>query len=438
MSNSVKRNALNIVKRLHDAGFKAYIVGGAVRDMVMGVGPEDYDIATDASTSDVAKLFRHVIFVGEHFGVSLVVLGGKSYEVAQFRMDGVYKDGRRPSKIEPSTVYEDIGRRDFTINAMIYEPFQDRIIDNVGGRNDIKKGIIRTVGDPAVRFAEDRLRMLRAIRFAARFDFKIEPVTMEALLRHAGRIFDVSRERIGEELSKMFTCPHTGRALTLLDETGLLEIILPNVAAMKGVAQPAQFHPEGDVFEHTRYMLELFGGGSVTLAFGILLHDVGKPATATETDRIRFNSHDVVGAEMTSRILKRLRFSRETIIRVRALVRYHMRFRHVCEMKRSKLRRFMAMDGFDEMLELFRLDCLASHNSLELYEFVKDEMGRDITGLPEPLLSGDDLIGLGYEPGPLFGEIIKDVMDAQLEGLVSTRDEALELALRRFPPEKKQ
>ena len=438
MSRTVKKNALKIIHRLRESGFKAYIVGGAVRDMVMGREPEDYDIATDASPEDIARLFKKIVPVGSQFGVSMVILSGKSYEVSQFRIDGEYEDSRRPARIEPADEFEDVCRRDFTINALLYDPVQDSIIDIVGGQDDIRKHIIRTVGDPRERFAEDRLRMLRAVRFAVRFDFDIDPETFKALQHQAPHILDISYERIGLELSKMFTGNHPERALCLLDETGLLEAIMPEVTAMKGVRQPVQFHPEGDVFEHTLYMLELFGGGSLTLAFGILLHDVGKPVTFTEKDRIRFNQHDSIGAEIASQILRRLRFSNEIIYRVRMLVKNHMRFVHARNMKRSTMRRFMAMDGFDELLELFRLDCLASHKSLDIYEDVKERFEQEIklstsAALPEPLLDGHNLILLGYEPGPLFSTMLRMVMDAQLEGTVSTRDEAVTLVMKNFP-----
>jgi len=437
MGDSNKENALKIVRRLRDAGFRAYFAGGAVRDMIMGVESGDYDIATDASPEEVAALFTRVVPVGKRFGVSLVVLGGKSYEVAQFRTDGVYTDGRRPEKVEPSNELEDVRRRDFTINALMYDPVEERILDPVGGRRDIERRIIRTVGDPGERFAEDKLRILRAVRFAARFGFTIEPETMRALKTHGPGIHEVSAERIGEELAKMFTGPHPDRALALLDETGLLDVLLPEVAAMKGVRQPVRFHPEGDVFEHTKRMLEIFGGGTVTLAFGILLHDVGKPETFTEDDRIRFNRHDVAGAEKAEEIMRRLRFSKAVVERVKMLVRNHMRFIHVEKMRPSTFRRFIAMEGFDELLELFRLDCLASHGSLELYEFVREEMEKGRAVLPEPLISGKDLLALGYEEGPLIGEILKDVMDAQLEGRIGTREEALSYVRRRHPPRRR-
>ena len=435
MPDAVEKNALLIIKRLREAGFKAYFAGGAVRDMIMGVKPEDYDIATDASPPDVELLFERVVPLGKQFGVSLVVLEGKSFEVARFRMDGMYEDGRRPSWVEPSTMIEDVKRRDFTINALIYDPVDDRVIDHVRGEKDILDRIIRTVGDPDKRFSEDRLRMLRAVRFAAQFDFTIEKKTLEALRRHATKILIVSSERIGEELKKMFTCGNPDKALVLLGETGLLDIVLPEVAAMKGVRQPPEFHPEGDVFEHTRYMLELFGGGTVTLAFGILLHDVGKPATFTETDRIRFNRHAETGAIMAAAILRRLRFSRKVSDRVCALVKNHMRFADAQNMRLSTLNRFIEMEGFDEMLELYRLECLASHRSLEIYEFIKNKMKCEEDKPREPLIKGDDLIELGYEPGPLFGTIIRKVMDAQMEGVVSTWEEAIAFVLQDFPSE---
>ncbi|MFC1694315.1 CCA tRNA nucleotidyltransferase [Candidatus Latescibacterota bacterium] len=438
MDDTIRHHAMDIINRLRKAGFRAFIVGGAVRDMVMGLEPKDYDIATDASQKDVERLFDKVSPVGAQFGVSLVFLDGKPYEVAQFRMDGEYIDGRRPLGIEPATELEDIKRRDFTINAMMYDPVEDRIIDLIGGENDITDRVIRTVGDPDIRFAEDRLRMLRAVRFAAQFNFIIKTDTMNSLKYHANHITDVSNERIGDELSKMFTCPHPDLALTLLDETGLLEVVLPEIAALKGIEQPPDYHPEGDVFEHTRYMLGLFGGGSPTLAFAVLLHDVGKPVTITKTDRLRFHRHEEAGAAIAVRILKHLRFSRDTIARVEALVRNHMRFMHVKQMRRSTLKRFIAMDGFDELLELFRLDCLASHGSLDLYEFVKDELQLQLKheeslSLPNPLINGHDLIALGYKPGPLFKKIFSDVMDAQLDGRLAAKEEALKFVQRNFP-----
>ena len=436
MKQDPGKTAVEIVRRLRKNGFEAYFVGGAVRDMLLGVETGDYDIATDASPTDIERLFRRVIPVGRRFGVSLVILGGRAYEIARFRTDGPYQDGRRPSSVTPADIAADVQRRDFTINAMAYDPLDDRIIDLVGGREDISKRLIRAVGDPAERFAEDRLRILRAIRFAARLGYDIERDTFDALIRSASCVGEVSAERIGEELARMLTGPHAGRALSLLDETGILDIVLPEVAAMKGVKQPPAYHPEGDVFEHTRRMLEQFDGGSKTLAFGILLHDVGKPETFAVTDRIRFNRHDEVGAHIADSVLTRLRFSRDVIIRVHALVKNHMRFIHVRDMRRAVLRRFMAMEEFDELLELFRLDCLASHGSLDLYEFIIREREASGPELPEPLLRGNDLIDAGYDPGPRFSKILRAVTDGQLEGSVATRRDALDLVLRTFPPDR--
>ncbi|MHB9028612.1 MAG: CCA tRNA nucleotidyltransferase, partial [Candidatus Latescibacterota bacterium] len=385
------------------------------------------------------RLFERVYPVGAKYGVSLVMAGKNTYEVAMFRKDGAYEDGRRPVRVERSDEIEDVKRRDFTINALIYDPAEDRIIDHVGGVGDIRNRIIRTVGDPSLRISEDRLRMLRAVRFAARFGFAIEPGTMEAIRANARRIPSVSCERIGEELSKMFTGQHPDLSLTLLDESGLLEQVLPEVAAMKGVEQAPEYHPEGDVFEHTRLMLKLFGGGSPVMAFAVLLHDVGKPPTFSKTDRARFNRHDEIGAEMAESILRRLRFSGETILRVRDLVRKHMHFLNVPKMRESTLRRFMAQPDFAELLELHRLDCLASHCDLSAYDFLKERMERQkeedrpLT-LPPTLIRGDDLIELGIEPGPVFSRILNEALDAQLEGVITSKSEALAWVRERYGP----
>ncbi|MFC1561141.1 CCA tRNA nucleotidyltransferase [Candidatus Latescibacterota bacterium] len=437
-SDTLKKNAYEITHRLREAGFEAFIVGGAVRDMVMDVEPKDYDIATDASTDEVSKLFERTYPVGTKFGVSIVKYGNNSYEVARFRTEGKYENGRRPSSVKPAGEVEDVKRRDFTINALLYDPENDQIIDHVSGIEDINNKIIRTIGNPVRRFAEDHLRMLRAVRFAARLNFTIEHDTMEAIKHNAIKINEVSSERIGEELSKMFSGKNPDKALSLLDETGLLKIVLPEVDSLKGIEQPPRYHPEGDVFTHTYLMLNKFGGGTVTLAFGILLHDIAKSVTFSKSDRIRFSRHDEVGKEITGKILRRLRFNNEIITRVQALVKNHMRFANVPSMKRSTLRRFIALDGFDEMLELFRLDCLASHGNLDTYNFLKREIESEqkennSLKLPEPLVSGKDLISLGYKPGPLFNTIIKRVLDSQIEGILSSKEEAIEFVLKKFP-----
>ena len=428
--STFQENAVTIVRRLRDAGFNAYIVGGAVRDMVMGLTPKDYDIATDASPEAVAGLFGRTHAIGAQFGIGTVTLGGHAFEVAQFRKDGVYEDGRHPSSTEPSGALEDVKRRDFTINALLYDPDTDTIIDHVGGVEDIHAGIVRTIGAPEQRFAEDNLRMLRAVRFTAHLDFMIDKKTLDAIKRNALNIGRVSNERVRDELNRMFTGNHPDRAFTLLDETGLLAVVLPEVSAMKGIAQPETFHPEGDVFEHTRLMFKLFGGGAVPLAWGILLHDVGKPPTLSHTDRIRFTGHDTIGAEMAKTIMKRLKFSTILVNRVTALVKNHLRFIHVRDMKKSTLHRFMSLDGFHEMLELYRLDCLASHGNLEIYDYLQREMAcehreKKNLKLPAPLLNGHDLIALGYEPGPLFKEMLNHLIDAQIEKNIATREEAV-------------
>jgi poly(A) polymerase len=440
MSESVakKASALEIIKTLRGSGFTALIVGGAVRDMVMGIEPKDYDIVTDASPEQVERLFDKVYPVGSQFGVSLVVMNNDAFEVACFRKDGIYEDGRRPSSIKPGDEIADTGRRDFTINALFYDPIEERVIDHVGGIRDIHDRIIRAVGDPRVRMYEDRLRMLRAVRFAARFMFEIDPATEMAVRENAHKVLDVSAERIGEELVKIFGGHNSGYAFTLLDRTGLLSVILPEVSALKGIEQPPEYHPEGDVFEHTRSMLEMYDGGSVTLALGILFHDIAKPVTITRTDRIRFNRHDDIGAEMAGAILRRLRVRNEISERVCALVRNHMNFINVRNMRRSTLRRFIAQEGFHEMLELYRLDCLASHGDLEDYDYLVKIVGEEIhknsnLKLPAPLLTGDDLITLGYEEGPLIGTILREIEDSHFEGALETREEAINFVRQRFP-----
>lgn len=435
--SSIFKKARYIICRLKNKGFKAYIVGGAVRDMIMGAEPDDYDIVTDASPDVIAGMFKKTYPVGAEFGVTLVILGKKSFEVAQFRKDGIYEDGRRPLNIEPAAEIEDICRRDFTINALLYDPDDMKIYDYAGGKDDIEKKIIRTVGDPFVRFGEDRLRMLRAVRFSVRFGFEIEPRTLTAIKENAYFINDVSPERIGDELSKMLTGNHPGEALRLLDETGLLKEILPEISAMKGVEQPPQFHPEGDVFCHTLLMFENFRGGSVELAFGILLHDVAKPLTISHEDRIRFNLHDEIGAETSGIVMRRLRFPRDTVTKVQWLVKNHMKFNNVPKMRESTLKRFILQDGFDKLLELHRLDCLASHKNLEIYELIKNEIMKmqteNIYGLPKPFLNGDDLKKLGYEPGRVFAEILNRLLDLQIEGAVKTKKEAVNSVLSEFP-----
>jgi poly(A) polymerase len=427
----MENTARNIVARLRESGHTAYFAGGSVRDVLRGEAPKDIDIATDARPEAVQKIFPRTYAVGAHFGVIVVVENGLQFEVATFRSDDAYVDGRRPVAVHFSTPEEDAKRRDFTINGMFYDPMAEQVIDFVGGRADLETKLVRAIGDPAQRFAEDRLRMLRAVRFATVLDYNIDPQTWDALVAGAGTIHDISAERIREELVRIFLSRNRVRGWDLLDKSGLLRAILPEIDAMKGCAQPEQFHPEGDVFQHTRLMLGLLPAEvSVPLVFSVLLHDVAKPVTATvdETGRIRFNAHDRIGAEMTEQIMERLRFSRADIDATVEMVGQHMVFKDVPKMRVAKLKRFMARPTFDEELELHRVDCESSHQMLENYEFLlrKREEFANEPIIPPPLVRGDDLIALGLKPGPKFGEILEAVETRQLEGALRDRDEALD------------
>jgi poly(A) polymerase len=432
--------ANSICEMLHRNKHQALLVGGCVRDVLLGRAPADYDVATDATPVEVAGLFPESVAVGAQFGVILVPKGDLKVEVATFRSDIGYSDGRHPDRVVYSkTAQEDVQRRDFTINGLLMRHDTGEVLDFVDGQEDLKAGIIRAIGDPERRFAEDKLRMMRAVRFAARFGFKIEEATLRAIQRHTREIQQVSPERLREELTKMLTEGAARRAFELLDETGLLAQVLPEIAAMKGVEQPPQFHPEGDVWIHTRLMLEkLEKGASPTLAWGVLLHDVGKPPTfqsAAETgDRIRFNHHVEVGVRMAEALCRRLRFSNEETEQISALVANHMRFGAVEDMKQSTLKRLVRLPRFDEHLELHRLDCLSSHRHLDSYDFVQrflDETPPEQVR-PERLLTGDDLLAMGYHAGPEFARILRGLEDAQLEGQVKTREEAREYVLKNF------
>ena len=428
----MKETATNIVRRLREAGHTAYFVGGCVRDMVRGIEPHDFDIATSATPEQVQALFAKTVPVGAAFGVVLVLEDEHQFEVATFRSDDAYIDGRRPTGVRYGSPEEDAQRRDFTVNGMFFDPIADQIIDFVGGRADIERKVVRTIGDPRQRFTEDKLRMLRAVRFAANLEFDIDPVTFAVVKEMAAQISVVSAERIREELIKIFTRSHAGRGLELLDASGLLQEILPEIAAMKGVEQPPEFHPEGDVFQHTRLMLDMLPPNpSVVLAFAVLLHDVGKPPTFERApDRIRFNDHDRIGAEMAETILRRLRFPNEEIDKIALCVREHMRFQFVKEMRPAKLKRILARDTFPDELELHRIDCASSHRNLENYEFLKAkaaELPPEVVK-PEPLLNGHDLLALGLTPGPMVGQILREVEELQLEERLKSRAEALEFA----------
>jgi poly(A) polymerase len=446
----MKSHAIHVVRELRERGFQAYLAGGCVRDMLLGHEPTDYDVTTDATPNEVMRIFPETYAVGAQFGVVLVPVPNDGrdeflnshphpIEVATFRSDGIYSDGRHPDQVTYSkSPEEDVQRRDFTINGLLMDPLEgDRVLDFVGGKADLASGIVRAIGDPERRFLEDKLRMLRAVRFAARFSYTIDPATFAAIQKLAPEIHQVSRERVREELTKMLTEGHARQAFELLDRLGLLKEVLPEIARMHGVEQPPQFHPEGDVWIHTMMLLEqLPPYCSRTLAWGALLHDVGKPPTfRVAPDRIRFDGHVEVGVRMAHEICHRLHFSNEDTEQIEALVANHMRFADVERMKDSTLKRFVRLPKFDEHLEMHRIDCLSSHRDLSLYEFVNEKLRttppQEIR--PAPLLTGQDLIALGYVPGPRFKEILAAVEDAQLDGKLPTREEAVELVNREFP-----
>jgi len=440
MSQSVSKDvATQVVSTLRQCGYQAYLVGGCVRDLLLGREPADYDVATDAQPDDVMGIFPETYAVGAQFGVVLVPVDGshapdaaqhRCIEVATFRNDGLYSDGRHPDEVRFSNdPKEDVQRRDFTINGLLLDPLNhDQILDFVGGRDDLKAGIIRSIGEPHRRFAEDKLRMLRAVRFAARFAYRIDAETMTATQELAAKIQEVSRERVREELVKMLTEGRARRAFELLDESRLLPQVLPEIDKMKGVQQPPQYHPEGDVWVHTLMLLEqLPAHASTTLALGALLHDVGKPPTfRVAPDRIRFDGHAEIGARMSEEICRRLRLSNDDSEKVSGLVANHMRFAEVKHMRDSTFKRFVRLPNFDELLELHRIDCLASHRDLSLYEFVQQKLAstpqEEIR--PQPLITGDDLIAAGYQPGPQFKEILAACEDAQLEGRILSQADA--------------
>ncbi|HEX8797443.1 MAG TPA: CCA tRNA nucleotidyltransferase [Terriglobales bacterium] len=446
----MKQHALHVVRELRRHGFQSYLAGGCVRDMLLGSEPTDYDVTTDATPNEVMRIFPETYAVGAQFGVVLIPVpkDGREFEpaapphpieVATFRSDGIYSDGRHPDQVQYSkSPEEDVQRRDFTINGLLMDPLDnDRVLDFVGGRADLSAGIIRAIGDPERRFQEDKLRMLRAVRFATRFGYTIDPPTFAAIQKLAPMIHQVSRERVRDELTKMLTEGHARQAFELLDQSGLLKEVLPEITRMQGVEQPPQFHPEGDVWVHTMMLLEqLPANCSRTLAWGALLHDVGKPPTfRVAPDRIRFDGHVEVGVRMAHEICRRLNFSNDDTEEIEALVANHMRFKDVERMKPATLKRFLRMPQFDEHMELDRMDCLASHGDLGLYEYVAEKL-RTIPAeeiRPQPLITGDDLINLRYTPGPRFKEILAAVEDAQLEGKIHNREEAVEFVTRDFP-----
>ena len=475
--------ALDILRKLRTEGHQAYLAGGCVRDLLLGREPKDYDVATSATPDIVLDMFPRTFAVGAHFGVVLVSAefsgAATLTEVATFRADGAYSDGRRPDEVRYTNSAEvDVQRRDFTINGLLLDPdkidperidsdqidrrkgtgfspyisptpqagasapedLRSAVIDCVGGLADLDAGLIRAIGNPILRFDEDHLRMLRAVRFAARFQFRIDPGTLAAIQSLARRIETVSRERVRDELTRMLTEGQARSAFELLDSTGLLAQVLPEVSRLKGVAQPPQFHPEGDVWTHTLMLLEqLESGSSMTLAWGALLHDIGKPATfqppSGPGDRIRFNGHVEIGVRIAADICRRLRFSNEETAQILALVENHMRFGDAPRMKASTLKRFFRLDRFPEHLALHRMDCCASSGNLDYYHFARERyesMPPDEVR-PTPLLTGRDLIAAGYRPGAAFKTMLHAVEEAQLEGAIRTTEEALELVRGQFP-----
>jgi putative nucleotidyltransferase with HDIG domain len=433
--------ANSICDTLQRNGHQALLVGGCVRDLLMGHEAADYDVTTDATPERVLSLFPEGVGVGAQFGVVLVPREDFKVEVATFRSDVGYSDGRHPDRVVySSSPQEDVQRRDFTINGLLMRHDTGEVLDFVGGQADLRAGILRAIGEPGRRFAEDKLRMLRGVRFAARFGFPIEPATLAAIRRHAREIGQVSAERVRDELTKLLTEGAARRGFELLEDTGLLPQLLPEIAAMKGVDQPPQFHPEGDVWIHTRIMLEqLPARSAATLAWGVLLHDVGKPPTfksAEQTgDRIRFDGHVEVGVRMAEEICRRLKFSNEDAEQIIALVANHMRFKDVEQMRTSTLKRFVRLPRFDEHLELHRLDCLSSHRKLESYGFVQRFLAETPPQLVEPprLITGNDLQEMGYIPGPRYTEILRSVEDAQLEGRLDSKEGAVEYVRSQFP-----
>ena len=434
MTSAIRQDADTILRALRQAGHEAYFVGGCVRDMVMEIEPHDYDVATNATPDQVMGLFPRTSSVGAQFGVILVHTESRSVEVATFRVDERYADGRHPESVRFATAREDVLRRDFTINGMMFDPETEQVIDWVGGQEDIRRRMIRAIGNPLERFQEDKLRLLRAIRFASRFGYSIEQETYGAISRVAGQLGEVSQERIRDELVRILTGPQAGRALRLMQDLKLLAPILPEIDALVGVEQPPQFHPEGDVFEHTCIMLDEARNPSLELAVAALLHDVGKPSTQTYAERIRFDEHDKAGETIAREICRRLRFSSDQVEQIASLVGSHMRFAAVQRMKLSTLKRLLALPRFAEHLELHRLDCIASHGKLDNYEFLQQKL-REFSQeeiAPEPLLTGLDLIGMGYAPGPLFHTILSAVRDEQLEGALTSKDQAREWVRKRW------
>ena len=436
-----KELAVQIVNKLTKAGFVAYFAGGCVRDLVMKQNATDYDIATTASPDQVIRLFDKTVAVGKQFGVMIVVMGEHQFEIATFRREGPYLDGRHPEAVSFTSPEEDAKRRDFTVNGLFLNPLTEEIIDYVEGKKDIEAKLIRTIGNPEERFEEDHLRMLRAIRFAANLGFAIESRTWDTIKRLGHKIHSVSQERVRDELVKMFTRSNAGLGLQLLSESGLLAQILPEIEVMKGVQQPPEYHPEGDVFIHTKMLMDQLGHPSVVLAFGALLHDVGKPNTfSNEGGKIHFYNHPHIGVQIAEKLLTRLRFSNREIADILSCVENHMKFANVKEMRIGKLKQFVARENFGTELDLHKIDCLASHGKLELYHFLKekvDEFKKEELR-PKPILNGHDVMALGIQAGPIMKEILEEVYSLQLEKNFESKEDALEWVKQNYLKPKKK
>lgn len=430
--------AVNIVRTLQEAGYEALFAGGCVRDRLNGTVPKDYDIATSATPDQILALFGRGDEVGAHFGVILLREKGHHFEIATFRKDGTYSDGRRPDSVVFTNAKEDALRRDFTVNGMFFDPVKEELIDHVNGRADIASKTLRAIGNPTDRFNEDHLRLLRAIRFATVLGYEIETMTWAAILDQANAVSALPAERVREELDKIWLSPNRASGFDLLVESGLMKVLLPEILELKGCEQPPQWHPEGDVFVHTRLMLSLLEPkASLPLVLSVLFHDIAKPATRTfdeEADRIRFNGHDKVGAEMTERILKRFKYSNQVIDATVNAVAVHMGFIDVQKMKKSTLKRFMAREHFEDELELHRVDCLGSNGRLENHDYLLAKVAEfDAEPLiPPPFITGKDLIDHGHKPGPHFKSILTEAQDLQLEGSLTSREAALDWLARRL------
>lgn len=439
-ASELVQDATHIVRRLRDAGFEALFAGGWVRDRLLLRECHDIDIATSAKPADVQRLFPRTYAVGEAFGVICVLLGESTFQVATFRSDGTYVDGRHPETVRFSSAQEDAFRRDFTINGLFYDPLTETVIDYVGGQTDLSARLLRAIGNPDERFREDRLRLLRAVRFATVLDFELHPETLHAVREHAAAIVEVSPERIREELMRILLHPRRVRGFDLLAETGLLHAVLPEMSALKGCTQPPQFHPEGDVWVHTRLMLSLLPPVvTPALVLGVLFHDIAKPLTrSVDPDgRIRFSGHEKHGAEMTETILTRLRFPRADIDATVSAVANHMSFKDVRNMRPSTLRRFMARSGFEDELELHRVDCSGSHGMLDNHQFLTEQLATFANEplIPKPLLTGRDLIEAGLTPGPTFKGILDTALSLQMENRLATREQALAWLKSQHTPE---